>query len=96
MESERQRIAAITPFNSARDEAIAVVRDWTRGYLAAEARSRDIVDLSDSTLNSPVEQAAIDAIRAAFGAFLTAANAASNLAQLNTAWTDYRTAIAQV
>lgn len=91
MESERVRIAAITPFGDAQAEAIRVVRGWTRAYIVMKISNRNIIDLQDIILNSPAEQAAIDDIRTKFGNFLTDANAATNLAQLSAAWNTYKT-----
>lgn len=96
MEEERQRVAGITPFADAKAEAISLVRGWTRAWLRLKAEDRIIVDLNDPILNSPAEQASIDAIRAAFSNFLTAANAATTLAELNTAWQTYQTDITAI
>ncbi len=94
IEAERQRIIAITPFDDARAEAIRVVRGWTRALLRIKAEELDIIDLQDPLLNGPAEQAVIDSIRAAFGDFLSAANAAATLSDLNAAWQAYKADIA--
>lgn len=96
MEVERQRIAAITPFSAAQTEAIKVVRGWTRTFMQTAASERGIIDLQDPILNSPAEQSVIDAIRTSFGAFQTAANAATTLSELNTAWQTYQTDITSI
>ncbi len=96
METERQRIAAITPFDDARTEAIRVVRRWTRVFIAGKAAERSVIDLQDTILNSAAEIAVVNAVRIAFSDFLTAANAATTLGELNTAWQTYQTDITAI
>jgi len=87
-----QAISGMT-FAQAQPAAIRFVRKLTRKIIAAKAKSRDIIDLQDTILNSPGELAAIAVMRQACDDFMTSATLATTLAELSTAWNTYKTDI---